>query len=92
MAPVATIRSSAGSSSRAAIQRIRDGPGCSLQRERVQREVRRRRIPNVKAVGIKYTQFDVFNTVNYDYNVLVPTLTSEQFKRLYLDVVRMKVE
>lgn len=46
----------------------------------------------VKSLGIRYTQFDVFNTVNYDYNLLIPTLTSEQFKRLYLDVIKLKVE
>lgn len=46
----------------------------------------------VKGLGIQYTQFDVFNTVNYDYNLLIPTLTGPQFKALYLDVIRMKVE
>lgn len=46
----------------------------------------------VKGLGIKYTQFDVFHTVNYDYNTLIPILTGEQYKRLYLDVIKMKVE
>lgn len=46
----------------------------------------------VKGLGVKYTQFDLFNTVNYDYNVLIPTLNGDQFKRLYLDLVKLKVE
>ena len=46
----------------------------------------------VKGLGIDFTQFDIFNTVNYDYNVLTPTLTDPQFSALYLDVMRMKVE
>lgn len=46
----------------------------------------------VKGLGIRYTQFDLFNTVNYDYNVLIPTLTGDQFKRLYLDLIKLKVE
>ncbi len=45
-----------------------------------------------KSLGIRYTQFDIFNTVNYDYNVLIPTLNGEQFKRLYLDLVKLKIE
>ncbi|MBV9011058.1 MAG: radical SAM protein [Pseudonocardiales bacterium] len=46
----------------------------------------------VKGLGIKYTQFDLFNTVNYDYNALIPTLSSEQFKWLYLEVIKLKIE
>lgn len=46
----------------------------------------------VKGLGIRYTDFELFNTVNYDYNVLVPTLTRDQFKRLYLDLIKLKVE
>jgi uncharacterized protein len=46
----------------------------------------------VKAVGIRYTAFDLFNTVNYDYNLLIPTLTRDQFKRLYPDLIKLKVE
>lgn len=46
----------------------------------------------VKGLGINYTQFDLFNTVNYDYNVLIPTLSADQLTRLYLDVIKLKVE
>lgn len=46
----------------------------------------------VKNLGIKYTQFDLFNIVNYDYNALIPTLTGDQFKKLYLDLIKLKVE
>jgi radical SAM protein with 4Fe4S-binding SPASM domain len=47
---------------------------------------------NVKGLGVWQTEFDLYNTVNYDYNVLVPTLTREQFKKLYMEIVRLKVE
>ncbi|MGH8896905.1 MAG: radical SAM protein [Egibacteraceae bacterium] len=46
----------------------------------------------VKGLGVRYTDFDLYNTVNYDYNVLVPTLTREQFKKLYLELIKLKVE
>lgn len=46
----------------------------------------------VKGLGVRHTQFDLYNTVNYDYNMLVPTLTREQFKKLYMEIVRLKIE
>lgn len=46
----------------------------------------------VKGLGVRYTDFDLYNTVNYDYNVLVPTLTREQLKKLYLELIKLKVE
>ena len=46
----------------------------------------------VKDLGIRYTQFDVFHTVNHSFNVLVPTLSPQRYKQLYLDVIRMKVQ
>jgi sulfatase maturation enzyme AslB (radical SAM superfamily) len=47
----------------------------------------------VKSLGIRRTEFELYQTVDYTYNdLLVPTLNREQFKRLYMDVVRLKAE
>lgn len=55
-----------------------------------------RHVPDVyrtaKGLGITRTEFELYNTVNYGYNLLVPSLTRDQFKRLYMDVVRLKAE
>ncbi len=46
----------------------------------------------IKALGVRRSEFELYNTVNYDYNLLVPSLTREQFKRLYMDLIRLKAE
>lgn len=49
----------------------------------------------IKGLGIERTEFELYNTVNYDYNgndVIVPSLTRDQFKKLYMDLVRLKAE
>ncbi len=46
----------------------------------------------VKELGINETEFELYNTVNYDYNLPVPTLNKEQYNKLYLDLVKLKFE
>lgn len=46
----------------------------------------------VKNLGIERTEFELYNTINYDYNEMVISLTDEQFKRLFLDLVKLKFE
>jgi uncharacterized protein len=46
----------------------------------------------VKRLGINEVEFELYNTVNYDYNVLVPTLSKHQYKKLYLDLIKLKFE
>ena len=46
----------------------------------------------IKALGIRRSEFELYHTVNYDYNLLVPSLTRPQFKTLYMDLVRLKAE
>lgn len=46
----------------------------------------------VRGLGIKYTDFDLYEVVNYDFNLMVPTLTRDQYKKLYLDLIKLKVE
>jgi radical SAM protein with 4Fe4S-binding SPASM domain len=53
-----------------------------------------RRMPEVyrlvKGLGIHHSEFELYNTVNYDYNLLIPTLTRDQFKSLYMDLIKLK--
>jgi uncharacterized protein len=46
----------------------------------------------VKGLGINETEFELYNTVNYDYNLLGPALSKEQYKSLYLDLIKLKFE
>lgn len=46
----------------------------------------------VTRLGVNDTEFELYNTVNYDYNLLVPTLNKEQYKKLYLDMIKLKFE
>jgi uncharacterized protein len=46
----------------------------------------------VKRLGVNDTEFELYNTVNYDYNLLVPTLSKEQYKKLFLDLIKLKFE
>lgn len=44
----------------------------------------------VREIGVRDVRFDLQRTINYDYNERVPPLTREAFKRLYLDLVKIK--
>lgn len=46
----------------------------------------------VKELGITGTEFELYNTVNYDYNELIMSLSRDDFKRLYMEIIRLKVE
>lgn len=46
----------------------------------------------IKGLGIEHTEFELYNTVNYSYNLLVPGLTREQFKRLYMELLVLKAD
>ena len=46
----------------------------------------------VKTLGIRYTQFDIFPMVNHPGNRSVGVLSREDFGRLFLDVVTLKLD
>jgi len=45
-----------------------------------------------KGLGIDRAEFELYNTVNYSYNLLTPGLSRDQFKRLYMELLVLKVE
>lgn len=78
--------SAANPPTRSALQRVPDGLGSVVQRQYLQREVYFRHVPHGQVSRYPVHAVRRVHTVNYDYNLLIPTLTGEQFKRLYLDV------
>jgi uncharacterized protein len=46
----------------------------------------------VRSFGISRTEFELYATVNYGFNNPVSVLTDQEFKKLYLSLIRLKLE
>ncbi|WP_018686498.1 radical SAM protein [Actinokineospora enzanensis] len=46
----------------------------------------------IKGLGITHTEFELHNTVQYGYNALAGSMSGDDFKRLYMEIIALKVQ